>query len=77
MIMKLSPDEQTFFARAAIHMADGMDMESAMRAVLDDDFRVARAFGTFRPALQRRTIEQQELVTHFAAQVYAAIRSTP
>lgn len=73
--MTLTADEKTFLNRAAFHVANGMDIGSALRAVLDDDFRIACAFGTFRPALQRRTPAQQELVSAVADSVYHTIRA--
>lgn len=71
----LTQDEKTLFSRVAFHMANGMTMEDAIQAVRDDDFRIAHAFGTFRPALQRRTPEQQELVSMVAQTVWKTIRA--
>jgi hypothetical protein len=72
--IELTADERTLFTRVAFHMAKGLSMDDAIQAVRDDDFRIACAFGVFRPALQRKSLEQQELTSAVAQTVYHALR---
>lgn len=70
----LTDDEKTLFSRVAFHMAEGLDMDAAIQAVRDDDFRIAMAFGVFRPALVRRNPEQENLCRTVSESVYRSLR---